>query len=365
MVASSTYVPILLTKFGELQAMRSLPARARERFTPLFAVPHVGWDYDADDWKETLDEHLGGLPAALAQAWADRYGFVDLLLVDDDGPMADGRHPLVWLTGEARVLGAPLLPIVSPTRSAAYRAAARTVQARDGEGVGVRLQIPDWPINTAPAALDQLLAELGITPGEADLVLDLGAQTGLLALTVLRQQLAALPHLQQWRSLIVASAGMPQDMPTGSGIHVVPRDDWLLYGALRNGPALAREPTFSDYAVSSVEPAPDLDPRLMSLSATLRYTSGDDWLIAKGGLFKGPGGSSLGGSAMQPVAGSLRAHSGYLGAEHCGCERWLERVVTGVASGGNPTVWRKQGTFHHLVVVTEQLAKFHAASSGP
>jgi len=364
-LASSHYVPILLTKAGELQALRSVPGQARDRFTPLFAVPHVAWDYDADDWKESLDEHLGGLPAKLLQAWGTRVAWVDLLLVDDDGLMADGRHPLVWLTGEARALGLPLLPVVSPTRSDAYRAAAAAVVARDHGGVGLRLQIPEWPINATAVTVETLLTELGITPDQADLILDLGAQTGPLALTVLRQQLATLPNLGQWRALIVASAGMPEDMPTGSGIHVLPREDWLLYGRLLTSPVLTREPTFGDYAISSLEPAPDLDPKVMSLSATLRYTSGDHWLIAKGGLFKGPGGSSLGGSAMQPVAANLRAHSAYLGSAHCPCERWLEDVVTGTVSGGNPTVWRRHATLHHLVVVTDQLAMLHAASIAP
>jgi hypothetical protein len=364
-ISSSHYVPILLTKAGELQALRHAASAIKDRFTPLFAVPHVTWSYDTDDWAELLESHLGDLPGDLAQAWGPRRAFVDLLLVDDDTPMSDGRHPLEWFIGEAATWGLPLIPVVSPNRSGSYRAAAAAVQARDGRGVGLRLQVPEWPINTTPDGLDTLLTELGITPGDADVILDLAGQTGALALTVLRQQLTALPHLQEWRSLIVASGGMPEGMPTGAGIHVVARHDWDLYRQVRGSPVLLREPTFSDYAISSLVPVPDLDPKLMSLSATLRYTSGDTWLIAKGGLFKAPGGASQGGSAMQPVAMNLRAHAGYLGAQHCSCEKWLEGVVTGALSGGSPMVWRRHGTLHHLVAVGEQVATLHAASTAP
>lgn len=365
MISSSHYVPILLTKAGELQALRHATSAIKDRFTPLFTVPHVSWSYETDDWAESVESHLGDLPADLAQAWGPRPALVDLLLIDNDTAMPDGRHPLSWLTGEAATRGLPLIPVVSPSRSASYRAAAAAVHARDGLGVGLRLQVHEWPINTPPDELDNLLSDLGIAPGDADVILDLAGQTGALALTVLRQQLAALPHLQEWRSLIVASGGMPEDMPTGSGIHVVARNDWELYRQMRSSPLLLREPTFSDYAISSLVPLPDLDPKLMSLSATLRYTSGDNWLIAKGGLFKGPGGTSQAGGAMHPVALNLRAHASYLGAQHCSCEKWLEGVVTGALSGGSPMVWRRHGTLHHLVVVGEQLATLHAASTGP
>jgi Beta protein len=68
-----------------------------------------------------------------------------------------------------------------------------------------------------------------------------------------------------------------------------------------------RLPTFGDYAVAHPDPSRgDVDPKVMSISAGLRYTIDDEWLVAKGGLYKATGGRSLGGEAAIPVAGVRR-----------------------------------------------------------
>lgn len=354
-IDASRYVPILLTRLGERSALRDTGDQTKDQLTPLFVVAPIDWDYEAETPAKTLDAHLAQVPAQLRQCW-DRLAFVDLLLVDDDGPLANGQHPLLWLTGQCNALGLPLVPVVSPTRSAAYRASVVAIAQRDHRGVCVRLQGPEWPI-TQPASLDGLLGELGLPPGEIDLILDLGYEPSPLGLTVLRQQLQSLPNGPQWRSLIVAGAGYPQNSPGGAGVHVIPRTEWLRYQALRTAvPPPQRMPTFADYGIAHPDPTLEIDPKMMSLSAALRYTTGDSWLLAKGQLWKGSGGAGLGGAAVPPVIASLQAHAAYLGADHCGCETWMTGVIAGTNNGGNPMTWRRHGTVHHLVVVTQQLA---------
>lgn len=353
------YVPIVLTRMAERTAVRESAPAVRHALTPLFVAHPVAWDYEDDGPAKTLDEHLASLPQRLRQAW-DESAFIDLALLDDDGPLAGGQHPLVWLTAQCAALGLPLVPVVSPTRTPGYRAATATVIARDHLGVCVRLQVPEWPVN-APGTLQPLLTELGVTPAEVDLLLDLGSESGVLALTALRQQLTQLPTVDHWRSLIVAGAGMPREMPAGQAIHVLPRTEWVRYLTLLGGQLPPRIPTFSDYAIAHPDPTLEVDPKMMSLSALLRYTSANNWLIAKGQLYKGPAGSGIGSAAMRPVAQSLQAHADYLGANHCATEAWLGSVAAGNANGGNPTTWRRYGTQHHLVVATNQLATLHGA----
>jgi hypothetical protein len=222
----------------------------------------------------------------------------------------------------------------------------------------VRLQIAEWPMNDA-AGLPALIAELGLQPTEVDLVLDIADEDGVLALTALRQQIATLVSINDWRSLIVAGAGMPKDMPSGQGVFVLPRVEWTRYATLLGGVLPARVPSFADYAIAHPDPTLDIAPKLMSLSATLRYTTNDVWLIGKGQLFKGP--NAIGSSAMRPVTQNIAAHAAYLGGQHCATEIWISGVIAQTQNGGNATTWRRYGTQHHLQVVTEQLATLHAA----
>lgn len=58
------------------------------------------------------------------------------------------------------------------------------------------------------------------------------------------------------------------------------RAEWAVWKALRQR-SLARRPTFADYAIAHPEPSAEMDPRLMRISAQLRYTAGDEWLVFK------------------------------------------------------------------------------------
>lgn len=353
------YVPIVLAKRGERGALIELADHTRQRLRPLIVVPPIDWDYDSAAPRKDIHSHIAEFPKALAASWGSSPAFIDLVHLDDR-PVASGRHALEWVTDQAGQLGLPLVPVVAPDRTAAYVAAAAAVIARDGNGVCVRLPIPDWPGASGPMRLDRLLNALSQSPRDAHLVLDLGADTGAAAYNLAASELRMLPYLSEWRSVTIAGTAMPQMMPAGQGVHELTRNEWLVYRALRGvSPSLERIPSFGDYVISHVNPVVAVDPKLMSISATLRYTSGDNWLIAKGAAFKASGGRSQGGAATAPALQRLVRHPGYLGSGHCAAEAWMQQVLMG-GSGGNPEVWRREGTVHHLQVVTEQVASLGA-----
>jgi hypothetical protein len=194
-----------------------------------------------------------------------------------------------------------------------------------------------------------------------DLADDVGAAAGMLAATELR----TFPYLNDWLSITVAGTSVPDSMPPGAGLHVVGRHEWRIYQALQTLPLpLPRMPSFGDYVIAGFSAGPDIDPKIMSISATLRYTVGPDMLVAKGGLWKGSAGRSLGAASVPPAAALLTGHASYMGTGHCGFEDWLQPVATGTG-GGNPEMWRRVGTEHHLRVVTDQVASLAGSLGSP
>jgi hypothetical protein len=348
---TANYVPILLTKRGERFALRDLPGSVHELFTPLLVVAPIDWDFEEERPSKTISEHIQRLPSEIHEARGGKPAMVELPFLEDDETMSSGEHPLVWLTAQCET---PLIPAVSPNRTAAYRAAVAQVAARDRLGICLRLHIEEWPIN-APAELDELLQSLPVDLDECDLVLDLGDETGDLALTVSRQQLRSLPHVHDWRSVVLAGSAMPKEMPQGTGVHELESREWVIYRTLLEGD-LPRVPTFGDYAIACPDPTLDVDPKIMSLSATVRYAVEQSWLVPKGQLWKGRGGTGLGAAAVPPVLMSLRAQPAYAADDHCALEVWAQRVASTGEGGGNPEAWRRYGTLHHIQFVTEQLA---------
>ncbi len=231
----------------------------------------------------------------------------------------------------------------------------------------MRLPLAEWPSSIGVAPLNDLLADLNISPAEVDLILDLETEvvgSPALVTTAVRNELASLPRIRDWRSLTVAAAGFPlPPLNYTKGISVLEREDWLSYRSLATGAAPPRMPTFADYGAGTLDPTVDVDPRVMSISATFRYTVPDAWLFAKGDLFKGRAGLGMGGAAMVPVAAALSAHPQFAGTAHCAGDQFVVNAAAG--NGGNPEGWRRAATTHHLTHVVSEVASLHGASGAP
>lgn len=360
-ISSNTYVPVLVAKMGEAKSLKTLRDHSADtcsHIVPMFVAPPVEMDYEAGKPKKSAPEQARKVADLIGGCWVGS-AFLDghQLL---DGGRGGAPHALEAVMRQAAQQGIDLVPVVSVVCSDAYlEAVARVLAPMANPELCIRMAPSQWPSQDEAPGLSGILKRFGLTPEQVHLMLDLGAAVA--AETSVMAGAAELRHLQdldRWRSVILAGAGMPDQMPTGKGIHEIDRTDWEVYTEVRRRQASngLREPSFSDYAVAGPNLVLDIDPRLMSISATIRYTTEDRWLIAKGDLFKGPGGRSQGGGAAVDAAVSLKAH-GLFAVEHCATEKWVADVAAGAISGGNPTTWRTQGTFHHLVVVTQQLAR--------
>lgn len=348
------YVPVLLTKMGERDALRDCDAAVKRRLTPLFVVSPIDWDFDADAPKKGVGEHIAKLPEQLVASWGTDPAFVDTAFLPDDEPMPDGSHPLTWLVTQAAARGLELIAVLATDRGAGQLDAVAALPAQLREQVALRLPISSWPSIAGYADVDAVLTRLGLAPEQVHIVLDVADDPGPAALAATLAEVRALRDLDRWRTLTVASASMPAVLPPGAGVHVLPRDDWAMYRAIAAAPSVPRMPTYGDYAVAHPDPVSDVDPRVMNISATLRYSTRDSWLIAKGGLFKGNGGRGQGGAAVPPACNALIGHPGFM-AGHCGFEAWVDAARSGGPTG-NAGTWRRQATRHHLHLVTEQIA---------
>lgn len=115
-----------------------------------------------------------------------------------------------------------------------------------------------------------------------------------------------------------------------------------LFSQMRTEAAAAglRIPTFGDYAVAHPDPARgDVDPRVMNISAGLRYTIDGEWLVARGGLFKGTDGRSLGGAAAIPVAQMIASAPEFCGQDYSAGDAWIDQTARGATNGGSPQTW--------------------------
>lgn len=358
------YVPILPTKAGELGGLSDLDPHVRTGLTPLFVIHPISYDFEADRPSRTADQHVAGLAKKIVKA-ADgvQRAFLDPILISDEPVSAGAVDPAQTVLDDAAQLGLPLIPVVRPGQGATYTTLAARAHQEHGLGTCLRLSPGQWPINASRArAVDELLTAVGVDITATDLVLDLGAEVNSeLAPELASMALQTLPDAKLWRTVTLAGGAFPEyltDVPKHTA-HRIDRREWQLYQQTCEDALAAglRIPSFGDYAVAHPDPTTgDVDPKVISISAAVRYTVDDAWLVAKGGLYKATGGRSLGGAAAVPVARILAAAPEFCGPDFSAGDLWIDQTARDETNGGSPTTWRRHATSHHLTFVTGSLA---------
>jgi len=357
------YVPILKAKEGEFKALNETAATTKDSITPLMEVVDLPWDYDNDIEAKTIEDHLSKIGRKIQDNWgANRRIFVDSNQIDGRRKMSDGiTHHLIHLFNDFRGKGLATIPTTGIERHMDYKSAVASIVSADKRGICLRLQNIDLSKPNLKAIIYADLTLYSVSPEETDLVIDIqsliGADIALVALGIVTFTNTILPYLHEWRSLTVASSAFPTDLSdiAVGTISTIDRDDWNLWNLLLAA-AIARLPSFGDYAIAHPESV-DLDPRLMTISASIRYTCDKDWLILRGKSTK-----LLGWGQYHALCQTLIS----LGMPpYCGPTfSWGDKYISDCSNPsptvgpGNATVWRKVATNHHLEKVVSQISSF-------
>lgn len=345
----SHYVPVLKVKRGEKKALAQIPLNVRRQITPLLEIVER-----KEDRAPTVDKHLETAFARLAESVA-HYSrcFLDVREIESDGQPAAAA-----VFERASAEGISFAPVTGISRSSDVLPA---LQHRT-HGLAIRLTREEFEAGHLPQRLTSFTEDHSLNPGETDLILDLGAVDDLITpgIRALADAfLAAVPEPSIWRTLILSACAFPLSMG-GVDRHshdFVERGDWLAWrdGLYSRNNDLTRLPIFSDCSIQHPAGVEDFDPRYMSVSASLRYTLKEAWLLIKGESSRRTRTTvQFPRLATQLVYGHLRNH--FAGADHCeGCAS-IKAAADGAPNLGSAEVWRRLGTIHHLMRVVEGLS---------
>lgn len=352
------YVPVLKWRQGEYQALLRLSAGHKAMVRPLIEITPPEYDFEKRRAKKTLIEQLEPFAERLRSKWGSRPAFLDTSLLEPTARLPGGVHPLDFLMEGARTVEARLIPVTALDRDLAHYNAVARAMLIDGLGVALRCSLDDIADPDFPARLSSLLGDLNANLADVDLIIDLAAKN-FDPIEVLAELLVGLldsdPIFGAVRSLILVGTSFPASMgEVKPPIQKLKRWEWLLYKAVIAAlPPGARQPTFGDYAISSVD-MPGGDMRLIKPSATVRYAVDDAWLIAKGVNVRDNGYEQYRGCCGEIVNSGEAYPNGYSrGSDYVhGCYGNVEKT-------GNMTTWRWVGTNHHITKVVDDLASFH------
>jgi Beta protein len=358
MLGRRHYVPVLQGKIGEYSALAKLSRKVYDRCTPLIGVPPIRRDWRTRAPKRSVGQQVRAAADGVLECWGTGCPvFVDVAAVASESRGRDELHPVTRFHEDARDRAIFAVPVVGVDRADDYQEAIAHAAAIDQHGVCIRLVPPDLDNSARLAArLESLLhQQLALEPEEADLLVDLkGFQPDRvgLQLKAARSALRALPHVDRWRSLILAQSAFPHmlSMIARDTTATLARAEWPLWRELWEERAeLPRLPTFADYAAE----APGFfEGDFVDPAAVIRYTVDDAWLILRGHNLSQPDGYSQ----FRQLARRLITHPQYRGPAFSDGDRYIYDCAQGVSGTGNPTTWRQAAVSHHLTLVAQELA---------
>ncbi len=354
------YVPILKGKMGELSALKVLGETNKASLTPLIEIPPIPLKIlkDKTRVRKTLDEHLDGFVLDIFRSWAnqDRPLFLDTVWIQDDSIMSGGNHFLRYIFNDAHQIGLKLIPVTSFDHRNEFQVEVSKIISNDKNGVCLRLDYNALLREDFINQLDLLLSIFKIKASDIDLILDfrnvLDDQRTII-IKIVESVLSSLPYVNEWRTLTFACTSFPIDLSNISRntVTLISRAEWKIWCELaRNKNKLKRLPTFGDYGIAHPEII-DYDPLLMQTSASIRYTTDEEWLILKGASTK-----RYTFSQFINLSKLLIKRTEYCGSSFSWGDNYINDCANKKVTTGNLTTWRKVGTNHHLTFVTNRIA---------
>lgn len=353
------YVPVLKWKRGEQIGVSNLSDPIKDKIIPLIEIPEIDWDYDKNCYKKTIDTHLENTAKTILNSWGKkRHFFLDIPWAGDGiDYMTNGDYPLQYLFDTFRVKGLLGIPVVKCSSPKDYINAVKKIINIDYYGACIRIK--DKDLLNLNLNLQKLLKILGLEKDKIDLIIDLEYITPSDSnknLLFIQNILKSIPNISNWRSITMCATSFPQNTSSVSRNTTgkVERGEWTLWkNILSSKSQLKTMPNYGDYAISN--PAPfKLDPKLMQMSANIRYTVNEDFLIFKGiSIKKGKW------SQAQNLCDKIINHPQYYGKTFSWGDTYIFNCAYGLISTGNAETWRRVGTNHHLKLVINQLSSLH------
>lgn len=343
------YVPIVKIKRGEKRALNYLAGSICGRVTPLLEVV-VRNPAKHPTVKSHLDNTFEKLRPAVNLF--SRY-FLDSREIAPDGPAAATE-----VFQRAVALAVPFTPVTGISRAVDEKAAL----AHRAHGIAIRVTRDEFETGRLPGDLRAFLKTNSLAPADVDLIVDLGAVDDMVTVGIenmTQMFLADVPDPRDWRTLTVSACAFPFSMGVveRDSFELIDRSEWQAWrdGLHANRKTFARLPTFSDCGIQYPTGVEDFDFRTMSVSASVRYTLQDQWLLIKGVSTKKVEPSvQFPQLATKLVYGHLSQY--FAGASHCrGCGG-MHDAANGAPKLGSPEAWRRLGSIHHITTTVDQIA---------
>jgi len=340
------YMPVLKWKRGERAAMQKLFPAQRQGVVPLAELQR-----DSAGDRPTVADLVEQLKVCLASGGAIGIDTLHLSL--------QGERPLELLAAMSAAVqkGSPdrrVLPVIHGALASSLAGSTQRAldQLHSFPEVILRLRT-DQIIASQIALLVEELKSVGIKRTSLHLVVDqfsmVGREAPPSATAVMQYLDAAIA--EKCLSVTLAGGSFPIDL-TGrkKGTSDLDRVEWLVWEIVRANPTY-KAVRFADYAVTNPSRQPEIDPREVNPSISIRYAMPKAWRLFKGGGFKKGKPHTLSSLCELLVIDAAYSGAGFSDGD----KTYANTAVKKPAANGIPWTWRRDATNHHIALTAAAL----------
>lgn len=348
------YLPILKWKRGEQFALRELTEAQWSGVTPLIELQPIDAAPDSAALRAALPEYLNKVAEQIEKSIPeDCQVFVDTHLVSPG--YARPANLLVVVCDQLRRKTKRMIyPVVGTAAMASIGALTPQLKESIQKLATVLLRLRSDQIESSqiqPLVAD--LVGLGIKKRNIHLLID---QYSLVSRDPPGCVISIKPYLAEaiaasCASVTLGGGSFPMTLAgIKAGAKNIPRVEWSAW-KLIDAAGEFRQLRYADYTVTNPAPLPEIDPKTVNPSITIRYATNDHWYLLKGRGFKGaPPGEYRGLCKLLVTNGAV-----YSGKDFSFGDGKYFAAANGGIKNGIPWTWRREATSHHIVFTASSL----------
>jgi Beta protein len=354
------YVPVLRCKPAEIGALAKLTKETKSGITPLLEFcPEIFDPKENAKYEKSVstkpEDIISEKVMALKGAIGRQSLFIDLLHLPVTLNCSNNRN--IWDAIREQGLNFKLkaIPVTGFFgKGKSHQTKIAEVVEAFGFGVAFRIFNSDLERRSLTADLDELLKLQKVNIAQTDMIVDLqivGESSDSIGKIVRK-----IPRIQEWRSLTVLAGSFPIDLSKydANDIYILPRHEWKSWQNelhISNRPSDFRMPAFGDYTIQHPKyKKPIGSPRV---SASIRYTTANDWIVFRGEWLGKKNGS---GSAQYPAeAKLLMEREEFCEEDFSYGDKFIADKARNRLKPGNPPQWLLAGINHHMTLTGQMI----------
>jgi hypothetical protein len=352
----NSYLPVLRWKAAEVVALARLDPGIRGFVFPVMELCPTAFIRQKRMKDEILPiKILSKKVAELKMAIGDQLVGIDLIHIKDGEAVYDCKSIWDEIIAAQETVNLKVVPVTGfHGKGVPYQKLVGSLARDFGNGLCLRLSLEDLDRPSLANDVDRLLSMLGHDTDEIHLVVDLRLVNS--STPKYTNISAKVPRLAHWRSLTLLGGSFPPDLShlEANNRHEIPRLEWLKWKAEVSEPGdrVIRTASFGDYTIQHpLYREPVRNPRV---SASIRYTASDRWVVFRGEWIGSKKGS---GSAQYPAWAQLLVARTDLfrGAEFSYGDEYIMRKSKDASKPGRVQDWLTVGINHHITYTVCQI----------